>query len=241
MKHRIGRITAAAAALVIGLSAVGCQSTQLRDQLEDQERMIRQLRQDKASAEQRLKAKDGEVSQARTTAEQARQRAGSLEAQLNSLKAQKAAKPEVDDLTRQRDELRRSLGRDADVDIRDGDIVITLPNRVTFSSGSSNLTGQGQNVLSRLLASLRTEYSSHPISIEGHTDSDPIRKSKFETNWRLSVERAMAVRDYLESQGKLPADRFRVVGYGPHRPLARNDSQAGKQQNRRVEIVILNS
>ena len=233
-----------ASILVLGagfvLSAVGCQMPQLKDQIADQERMIRQLRTEKASVEQQLKSKDAELADARRSAESANGRAGSLEAEVARLRDESERNRSSNgDLDNKRDEIQRVLGSDGDVDIRGGDIVITLPNRVTFASGSSNLSSKGQGLLDRLVSVLRADYASNPISIEGHTDDDPIKKSKFKTNWRLSVERAMSVRDHLERNGQINADRFRVVGYGQHRPVATNGNQNGKQQNRRVEIVIL--
>ncbi len=202
--------------------------------------MIRQLRQENAAAEQRLREKETELGQVRGEATSASQQVAALSSELEAAKA-KAAEPALSPLDRDREELRRQLGSDADVEIRDGDLVITLPSQITFSSGSSNLSSQGRGLLSRIVGSLRNKYPSQTISIEGHTDDDPIKKSKFGTNWRLSVERAMAVREYLEKQGGFSAGRFRVVGYGPYRPVASNTSSSGKGQNRRVEIVIVTS
>jgi len=227
-------------AVVTGLVfvTVGCQTPMLRDQLADRERTIRQLRQEKAGVEQRLQAKDAELARSRAELDAARGHQNRLEGELDDLRANLDRPDPSDDGELER--LRRAVGGDADVQMRDGDVVITLPNRVTFASGSSNLADRGKRVLSRILDTLQGGYRSHLISIEGHTDSDPIRKSKFETNWRLSVERAMAVRDYLESRGGIAPDRFRVVGYGPYRPVASNTTNTGKEQNRRVELVIVN-
>jgi chemotaxis protein MotB len=127
------------------------------------------------------------------------------------------------------------------VEIRDGDLVISLPGTITFASGSAKLTSRGEGILRRIVDEIRSRHRDRTISVEGHTDNDPIRKSKFETNWRLSVERAMAVRDYLEQSAGVDPDRFRVVGYGPFRPVASNNSSDGKEKNRRVEIVIVNT
>jgi len=240
MNVRLRRGTVWAAALFASTLAIGCQSPRLQGRIQDQERMIRQLRQENAAAEQRLREKEAELGEARGEAAAAGQQLASLSAELEAARA-KAAEPAISPLNRDREELRRQLGRDADVQIRDGDLVITLPSQITFSSGSSDLSSSGRGLLGRIVGSLRDKYPNQTISIEGHTDDDPIRKSKFGTNWRLSVERAMAVRDYLEKQGGFSAGRFRVVGYGPYRPVASNSNPSGKGRNRRVEIVIVTS
>ena len=237
MRHSHVRGFVVAAACLVALAATGCQSTQLQEQIEDQERMIRQLRQDGAAADQRLKAKEAELSQLRRSLESERGRAASYNSDLERLRAaNEAAKSEAE---RELARLREQLGGDASVEMRDGDLVVTLPNRITFGSGSSELSSNGKRVLDKLVRAMNSRYASNRVSVEGHTDSEPIKKSKFKTNWRLSVERAMAVRHFLEKSGGMDANRFRVVGYGPHRPVARNTTESGRQENRRVEIVIL--
>ena len=76
--------------------------------------------------------------------------------------------------------------------------------------------------------------------IEGHTDSDPIKRSSFASNRELSIARAMAVLEFLVTEGKVPDRRFVVVGHGQYDPIAPNDNSS-KAKNRRVEIVVKNS
>lgn len=118
-------------------------------------------------------------------------------------------------------------------------VAVVLPNSVTFRSGSAALSSRGKGVLRSIAATLKRQYSGRTISIEGHTDSTPIRKSKFGTNFRLSAERAESVRGHLSSLG-VGGSKVRVVGYGPTQPIASNGSEQGRSQNRRVELVILN-
>lgn len=236
---RLSRIRALCFGLacLASIAATGCQSTQLQEQIEDQERMIRQLRQDGAAADQRLKSKESELAQLRKSLESERGRAASFGSEVERLRAERErAQAEAD---RELARMREQLGTDATVEMRDGDLVVTLPNRITFGSGSSDLSSQGKNVLGKLTRALRSKYPNNRISVEGHTDSEPIKKSQFKTNWRLSVERAMSVRNFLEKNGQMSSDRFRVVGYGPHRPIGGNTTESGRQQNRRVEIVII--
>src|SRR4030043_209544 len=86
---------------------------------------------------------------------------------------------------------------------------------------------------------LRQKYAGKMIDVVGHTDTDPIRKTKdkWEDNWELSAERALTVTRYLIQRG-LPEDKIRAVGCGESRPLASNANATGKAKNRRVEIVV---
>ena len=105
----------------------------------------------------------------------------------------------------------------------------------------AKLTAKGQRVLDTLARTIKKKFSARTLSIEGHTDSTPIKKCKFGTNWRLSAERAETVRQYLTRKGLGGKARIRVVGYGPSSPVASNKRESGRRQNRRVELVILNT
>ena len=87
---------------------------------------------------------------------------------------------------------------------------------------------------------------SHPaaiVRIDGHTDNDPIIKSKYlwESNHDLSAGRALSVLHYLVKKGHIEVKRIHIAGYGPNRPIASNNNKAGKRKNRRVEFLILSS
>jgi chemotaxis protein MotB len=78
------------------------------------------------------------------------------------------------------------------------------------------------------------------IRIEGHTDNVPIAGSGFPSNWHLSVARATNTAFYLMDKEGLPPERVTVVGYAEYHPIASNETPAGRTNNRRVDIVILN-
>jgi len=120
-------------------------------------------------------------------------------------------------------------------------VAVVLPSSVTFGAGSAKLTTQGRRVLDTLARTIKDRFSARTLSIEGHTDSTPIRKCKYGTNWRLSAERAETVREYLTRKGLGKKAKIRVVGYGPSDPIASNKRESGRRQNRRVELIILNT
>ena len=85
---------------------------------------------------------------------------------------------------------------------------------------------------------MKEEVPQHQISIEGHTDNQPIKYSPWKSNWELSVHRALSVLHYLERKG-VPPQRMSVAGFGEYRPVASNATAEGRALNRRVEIVIV--
>ena len=106
--------------------------------------------------------------------------------------------------------------------------------RVTFVTGSAELTESGRREAEKFLAALSApSLAGKKFRIEGHTDSVGSR----DTNVELSRRRAQALVEYLATQGA-EASRFNVIGYGPDKPLAGLDPSAGA--NRRVEIVLVN-
>lgn len=125
---------------------------------------------------------------------------------------------------------------------RRGDqIVFSVPSAVSFGAGKASLTDQGRKALLVLADRLREFRSPARFHVEGHTDSDPIQKSGFASNRHLSLERALAVHEFLVSQGKIEDSRFVVVGHGQYDPVAANDSKENKAKNRRVEVVVYDS
>lgn len=113
-----------------------------------------------------------------------------------------------------------------------GEIVLTVAGDVLFDSGAITLKSQAKRSLDQVAGVIRSQYGSNPIRVDGYTDSDPIKKSQWKTNERLSAERALAVEDYLSNKG-IDRDRIIVAAHGPSNP------KANKKDSRRVEIIIL--
>ncbi|MBP2168979.1 outer membrane protein OmpA-like peptidoglycan-associated protein [Erwinia toletana] len=116
---------------------------------------------------------------------------------------------------------------------RNGDnIILNMPNNVTFDSSSSTLKPAGANTLTGVAMVLK-EYPKTAVTIIGHTDSTGTRA----LNMKLSQQRADSVGSSLITQG-VAANRIRTQGLGPDHPIASNSSEEGKAQNRRVEITL---
>ena len=113
-------------------------------------------------------------------------------------------------------------------------VAFRVAGGVLFASGQNVLSDGGKRTLDELVSSLQ----GRKIRVEGHTDATPIVRSRWGTNLRLSLERAMSVADYLIAAG-LSKDHVSAAGYGPNRPAVEGASKEALQQNRRVEILMI--
>lgn len=113
-----------------------------------------------------------------------------------------------------------------------GTITVTLESDILFDSGKANLKSTYKSKLNRIAQIIQREHANKQVSVVGHTDTDPIKKSKWKDNWQLSTERALAVVRHMVSQG-IPSKNLAAVGRGEYHPVG-----SSKAQNRRVEIVV---
>jgi outer membrane protein OmpA-like peptidoglycan-associated protein len=113
------------------------------------------------------------------------------------------------------------------------DIILNMPGNVTFATDSSDINAKFYEVLNSVAVVLK-EYDKTLIDVTGHTDST----GSDQYNLELSQRRAQSVSSYLIGQG-LNGQRFYVVGAGESQPIADNNTPAGREQNRRVEIRLM--
>ena len=124
------------------------------------------------------------------------------------------------------------------VSMQDKGLVITFVAEVLFDSGKAKLREDSLEILDKVARILSEEVAENDIGIEGHTDNQPIKYSKWKSNWELSAHRALSVLHHIESRGVNPK-RLSAVGYGEYKPVAPNDTSENRQLNRRVEIIII--
>jgi chemotaxis protein MotB len=115
------------------------------------------------------------------------------------------------------------------------EVNLVIKDDVLFAEGSSDLSPLGRSVLDGIAQMLN--QNDYPISVEGHTDNVPIHTAQFPSNWELSSFRATNVARYFIQRG-VATERLRAIGYADTRPIADNDSAAGRARNRRVSLVI---
>ena len=128
-------------------------------------------------------------------------------------------------------------GYDVAFDPSAGTITVTLPNAILFDSGKAELKRATSTELDHIRSVLRDKYAGKQVDVVGHTDTDPIKKSKWKDNWELSAQRALSVLRYLVKRGISEKD-IQAVGCGESQPIASNANASGKAKNRRVEIVV---
>jgi len=114
-------------------------------------------------------------------------------------------------------------------------------DKILFDSGSSNINNSGKKLLLRMAGFLRDNKKQN-IMIEGHTDNVPLKarlKKRFAGNWELSTARAAAIARFLQKKGGLDPKRLSACGYSCYRPVAKNNTEKGRRQNRRIEIILV--
>jgi chemotaxis protein MotB len=120
--------------------------------------------------------------------------------------------------------------------IRDGRMLIALPNDVLFDSGKTNIKPDGQTALAQVAKVLST-IPDRNFLVAGDTDDVPIHTTRFPSNWELSTARAVEVTKFLIANGMRP-QVLAAAGYGEFDPVVGNDSPEHRAQNRRIEIVL---
>lgn len=127
------------------------------------------------------------------------------------------------------------LGDDIEIIRNKESISFRINSEILYSSAKADLSLEGLAVLRRLIPVFKD--SDYAITVEGHTDSVPVRGGRYASNWELSGARAGSVVRYLEANG-IGSSRLRAIGYADTRPLAGNDSDKGRAANRRVELIL---
>ncbi len=122
------------------------------------------------------------------------------------------------------------------IKVEDGRIAIQLPNNILFDSGRAQLNQNGKKTLGQI-AEVLSQFNTRRFQVEGHTDNMPINSNRFPSNWELSSARALAVLHVLIEAGVSPKN-LSAAGFGEFQPRAENASLQGRQQNRRIEIVM---
>jgi chemotaxis protein MotB len=118
-------------------------------------------------------------------------------------------------------------------------IVINIMDQAFYDTGKADLKDKARETLSRIAPIIKT--LPNEIRIEGHTDNVPISTAEFKSNWELSVRRATEVVRHLIEKGGISPKRISAAGYGEHRPVAANDTDANRAMNRRIEIIVVNT
>jgi chemotaxis protein MotB len=120
---------------------------------------------------------------------------------------------------------------------REGRMVLKLSNAILFDSGKTKLRPEGEAAVAQLVPALKS-VGKREFLVSGHTDNVPIKTARYKSNWELSTARAVEMVKKMVDEG-YPPDQLGAAGYGEFDPVASNDTDDGKEQNRRIEIVLM--
>ena len=137
--------------------------------------------------------------------------------------------------------LTRSLSRDelqeVDVKVLKGVVYVSLADNMLYRSGSYEVNDRAKTTLSKI-AKILSDYKDFEVLVEGNTDDVPITRPNIRNNWDLSALRASSVVQVLQNDYGIAPNRLSAAGRGQYNPVATNDTELGRQRNRRTQIII---
>ncbi len=171
----------------------------------------------------------------------------SLEEQARALADYKARARQLELIKARFEMLRRKLDEltrlGLAVSIRHNRMVISLPGDVLFDSGRDSLKKEGQSILLKVASVIKgdPQLLSRDYQVAGHTDNKPLSGGGFRDNWGLSLMRAREVLLYLSKDGGMPLSHWSASGFSDTDPVASNDTDEGRQRNRRCDLIVVPS
>ncbi len=212
---KLSRRLTTGSSLAVLLSISGCSTTGLKQEnidLKQQVQAEEQMRKDYAD---RLRAAS-KISEEERASRQAE--VASMQRDLNKVLSEKQVViKKLEDLT-----------------------IIEMQQSVLFSSGQAELSQEGK-ALVKSISTAFNKYDGYHMRVEGHTDNMPIRaqlKQRYFSNWELSAARAASVVRYMVYGLGVSGKNLSIAGYADNRPIASNDTDEGRMQNRRIRVVV---
>ncbi|MCX6999832.1 MAG: OmpA family protein [Candidatus Sumerlaeota bacterium] len=243
-----GALTGAAAGGVVGALA----GDQLREKREENlEADIASLKNQRDQLEEELKnlkAKAGAGGEKDQLIDALKQQTDKLNKDLDALKKQlqdkenelagirgvtEAKEKNLDDLKKQLDKLQVQLAQTP------RGITLTIVDSLLFTPGMAEISEKGKALLDNVALILKERFPGRELIFEGHTDNQPIKYSGWKSNWELGSARSMEVLHYMVANHNFDPKRLSAVSYGEFRPVASNNTDEGRAQNRRAVIVVL--
>lgn len=138
--------------------------------------------------------------------------------------------------------LKRSLDNindeDIQIEVKKGVVYVSISDKLLFRSGSAEVNQRALDVLSKV-AKVINDHSDIEVMVEGHTDNVPISTDCLKDNWDLSVKRATSIVRILQWRYNVAPERMTAAGRSEYLPKATNETDIGRQENRRTEIIII--
>ena len=133
--------------------------------------------------------------------------------------------------------LSQSEQKEVNVQVLKGVVYISLADNMLYKSGSYEINDRAAETLSKI-AKIIQDYKDYDVLVEGNTDNVPISRQNIRNNWDLSCLRASSVIKKMKKKYDIDTKRLTAGGRGEYNPLTANDSELGKQRNRRTQIII---
>lgn len=221
----LGRAALVLAVVAVAAASVGCNQAQLEER--------------NAALQKQLEQELAKSADLQAQNETLKAQNEGLTSELDRARAVKAAPGTAVPPTGRAARTKPEFGEGIETAMIGGELTVTLPEAILFDSGKATLKADARRHLDKIIAVLNKDYAGDKIRVEGHTDSQPIAKSRklWQDNWDLACNRSMEVVRYLTSKG-IDAKRVYAAGFGPYKPVATNNSAAGRAKNRRVVIVV---
>lgn len=223
----------------VNLAECNANSRNLQDRLSEEQRRVSELRKDyqklQGSLDKSLQQNNqGNINISKLVDE--------INASNRFIKQLVEAKSKSDSLNMVlTNNLTRSLNRDelqeVDIKVLKGVVYISLADNMLYKSGSYEINDRAGETLSKI-AKIIKDYKDYDVLVEGNTDPVPISRTNIRNNWDLSCLRASSVVQALQNQYGVNPARLTAAGRGEYNPVTTNDSELGKQRNRRTQIII---
>jgi chemotaxis protein MotB len=212
-----------------------------------------QLHTDLDAANTHAKTLDDQIKQLQDQLSQLDTATKSKEDELGKVRGEKdASEKELADLRRQKEATEKRLAQykamqdkfralvdtgKLQVAFRNGQMTLKLPSGILFPSGSADLSKGGEQAITDV-TNILMQFQDRRFVVAGHTDNQPIRTVQFKNNWYLSTARANSVVQFMIKAG-FPAKNLAAAGYAEFDPVAPNDTEPSREQNRRIEIILV--
>ena len=239
---------------VVVFSGTGCKMGKWKSEAAVSATTIERLRADSTSRAADLRTMRTEFlglqDDAEMTREQLEQRGKELRAKEEELRVKAKRMDDLDGRLRAQTDAMSSLRKkisdalvsvraeDLTITERDGKIYVSLSEKLLFASGSAKVDPKGKEALGKL-ATVLGSNSDINVMVEGHTDSIPVKSSKYADNWDLSTARAVSIVRLLTNTYSVPPERVEAAGRGQYQPIAENTNPEGRARNRRTEIILV--
>ncbi|MGO4698312.1 flagellar motor protein MotB [Paenibacillus sp. 2TAB26] len=135
---------------------------------------------------------------------------------------------------------KNGLTSDLETKLNLSQLMITISDNALFAPAQATVKPESKE-LAVAISKMLQQYPDYEVIVSGHTDTTPISTYQFKSNWDLSSMRAIRFLDVLLENKQLKPERFSAIGYGEYRPVADNETVAGKSKNRRVEVSIIHT